>query len=556
MTVLGRALQIRKALSNSGRMWEVSSALTRYGFGEILVKVGIRKPKETIDDGHIKFRSAPERLRLLFENLGPTFIKLGQLAGGRPDLIPPEFLEELNKLQDKVEPIPYPAIKAIVESTYGKPIEEMFSSFDTLPLASASIAQVHTARTLTGEDVVLKIQKPDVERILNKDFEILELTAELMESTLPEVKRFNPLRVVKEFKRLILQEIDFDREANTIKRYRQNFSHSSFLVIPKVYSELSSKKILVMERVQGFRITDLESLKKHNIDPKALLQKGLDHHMESLMVHGLFHADPHSGNMLVLPDGRLALLDFGSVGWLSPKSRNSLVNLFLSLVSQDYDALVEEYLDLSPREGTSHSTQSRDQLARDISLMMAPYYGISLKEIPAAQLMLEASGLAFKYYIQLPQDLIAVFKSNMILEGIGRTLDPDFDLLESAGRYSKKVLREKLRPQSLVRTLLRSSRDAQRFIQKGPRLGLEIMRQLEAGQLEVQLKSSEWERFSQLEQQKQKLLVLCALFLGSAVLLGFMLSSANTPNTFIYRSCEIFAAGSGAALLLTLLRRK
>lgn len=555
MTVLSRALQIRKALANVGRMREISSAVTRYGFGEILHRIGLGASKEVQDDGQTKLRSAPERLRLLFENLGPTFIKIGQLASARPDLIPKEFIEELQKLQDKVDTLPYATIKTLVEANFSKPIESMFSSFDTLPLASASIAQVHAARTLTGEDVVLKIQKPDVERILQKDFEILSLIAELAEATLPEVALFNPVLIVKEFKRLLIQEIDFEREARTIERYKKNFQNSNFLVVPAVYKELSNKKILTMERIQGFRITDMESMNKYSIDAKALLKKGLDHHMESLMVHGLFHADPHSGNMLVQTDGRLALLDFGSVGWLSPKSRNSLVNLFLSLISQDYDALVEEYLELSPRMGKSHSTQTRDQLAREVSLIMAPYHGVSLNEIPAAEIMLEVSSLAYKYQIQLPQDLIAVFKSNMILEGIGRTVDPDFDLLDSAARFSKKVIQQKVKPQGLLKAALRSSRDIQRFVQKGPRLGLEIMRQIESGQLEVKLKSSEWEKMLELEAFRQKVLTFSVLFLGSVILLGFLFQ-AQSSNLFLFHITQIFAAGSAIALLLTLLRRK
>lgn len=555
MTVLSRALQIRKGLANVGRMREISAAVSRYGFGELLVRVGIGAPKEIQEDGQSKLRSAPERLRLLFENLGPTFIKIGQLAAGRPDLVPREYIEELQRLQDKVETVPYSVIKNIVEFELKKPIEELFSSFDTLPLASASIAQVHAARTLTGEDVVLKIQKPDVDRILQKDFEILSLIAELAEATIPEVANFHPTLIVKEFKRLLIQEIDFEREARTIERYQKNFQNSEFLVVPSVYRELSNRKILTMERIQGFRITDMESMNKYGIDAKALLRKGLDHHMESLMVHGLFHADPHPGNMLVLHDGRLALLDFGSVGWLSPKSRSSLVNLFLSLVSQDYDSLVEEYLELSPRSGKSHSTQTRDQLAREVSLIMAPYHGVSLHEIPAAEIMLEVSSLAFKYQIQLPQDLIAVFKSNMILEGIGRMVDPEFDLLESAARFSKKVIQQKIKPQGLLKAALRSSRDIQRFVQKGPRLGLEIMRQIEAGQLEVKLKSSEWERMLEIEAFRQRVFTFAVLFLGSVIFLGFLIQNPNA-NLFLFHLTQIFAATTAIALLLTLLRNK
>ncbi len=556
MTVLSRALQIRKALTNLGRMREISSALSKYGFGELLQKIGLKKSSEIQEDGSVHFRSTPERLRLLFENLGPTFIKIGQLAAGRPDLFPADFVAELEKLQDRVEAVPYPQIKAILEANFNKALENLFASFDPIPLATASIAQVHTARTLHGDDVVVKIQKPDVDKILTKDFEILELIAELVEESIPEAKAFRPTEVVREFKHLILQEIDFNKEARTIQRYGDNFKSSQFLVIPRVYPEYSTSRVITLERIQGFRITDTELFEKYGIDRKVILKKGIEHHMESLMVHGLFHADPHAGNMLVLPDGRLALLDFGSVGWLSPRSKASLVNLFLALISEDYEGLVDEYLELSPRDGHSHSSQTRESLTREVGRIMAPYFGVPLKEIPAAQLMLDASQVAFKHHIRLPSDLIAVFKSNMILEGIGRALNPDFDLLDSALLFARRTLKDKMQPSHLLRTLLKSSKDVQRFIRKAPRLGLEIMRQVEAGQLEVKLKSSELEKLLILENTRQKKNSISTLFLGSSLLLGLLLNVPTLQHVWILYLSEAVVCISGAYLLLSLIRQK
>jgi len=555
MTVIARALQIRRGLSNVGRMREISAAVSRYGFGELFNRLGITRSKKILEDGQINILSAPERLRMLLESLGPTFIKIGQLAAGRPDLIPPEFLIELEKLQDRVEAIPYTIIKNLVEENFRRKLEDVFTSFDPLPLASASIAQVHTARTLSGEDVIVKIQKPDVERILNKDFEILILIAELAESTFQELRPFHIVNIVKEFRRLILQEIDFQRESQNIKRYRENFSSSDFLVIPRVFDEYSSKKIITLERIQGFRITEVDQYARYNIDPNVVLKKGLDHHMQSLMVYGLFHADPHGGNMLVMHDGRLALLDFGSVGWLSPRSRNSLINLFLALVSEDYEALIDEYLEISPHTGNNHSSEAREALTREATYIMAPYFGTSLKNIPAAKLMLEVSSLAFKYHIQLPQDLIAVFKSNMTLEGIGRTLDPDFDLLASALKFAKNVLRNKLQPQSLMRSFVRSSRDVQRFAQKAPRLGLEIMRQIESGQLEVKLKNSEWDKFENLERSKQGTFILSIIFIGSVIFCGNLLTTTQFVDSNLLRIGESFALVSLAFLILKFFKR-
>ncbi len=497
MTLLTRASQVSRAVKNVGRMREIAATMGRFGFGELVDRLNLKKlgvDRVQKSNQTILSRPMPVRLRLLLEQLGPTFIKVGQILSGRPDLVPHDIVKEFEKLQDHVAPLPFNLLKESLEKNLGRKIEECFSSFDTEALASASIAQVHAARTLDGDDVVVKIKKPEVEKILNRDLEILEAFAALAEKYIPEVRSFRPTLIVNEFKKALLLETDFTREANHIKRFRENFATSAFLVVPKVYFDLSGPQVLTMERLRGVKLSNLEAVRSMGVDPHDLLSNGMDCFFQSMLVDGLFHGDPHGGNILVLPDGRMGLIDFGSVGWLSQKSKDALINMFLSLVTEDYDSLVAEYLRMSPPVMGSRSSTNLEALQREVGNVFAPYHGLPLKEIPAGKLLMDATYLAFRHKVTLPADLVLVFKAIMTLEGIARTLDPNFDLLASASKYSKIVLKDQYDPKRIGKDLLFMGRDWGRFLQSVPRQMTETLRQIESGELKLNLHVSNLDR--------------------------------------------------------------
>ncbi len=489
MTLLSRATQVSRAMKNVGRMREIAAAMSRFGFGALVARLRLKKfgISSKDSDQESTARPVPVRLRLLLEQLGPSFIKIGQILAGRPDLVPAEIIHEFEKLQDSVAPLPFMDLKPSLEASLGRKIEDCYASFDTEALASASVAQVHAARTLDGDDVVVKIKKPGVEKFLSQDLEIVELFAHLAESYIPELRPFKPSRLVAEFKRSLLLETDLEREARNMDRFRDNFATSSFLVIPKVYKELSGPNVITMERLRGVKLQDVQGVKAMGVDLSELLRQGMQCFFQSILVDGFFHADPHGGNILVLADGRMGLIDFGSMGWLSFKSKSAVLGMFLALVTEDYEALVAEYLHLSPPQSGSRSSTNLELLEREVSQVFAPYYGLPLKDIPAGKLLMEATHIAFQYRVSLPQDLVLVFKSIMTLEGIGRSLDPNFDLLGSASHFTQRAVWDLYDPKKLGKDALFLLRDWARLLEKFPRQISETLRQIEAGEIKVNI---------------------------------------------------------------------
>jgi ubiquinone biosynthesis protein len=491
-------------------MREIAGAMSRFGFSAVLEKLGLDffipatykpdKEKETLP--------LPRRIRLLLEDLGPTFIKFGQILSGRPDLIPVEFTDEFKLLQDHVKAVSIQEIKATFEGALNKKFEDCFASFDTEPLATASIAQVHSARTLAGDDVVVKVKKPGVERLIQQDLEILELLAQLAENYLDEIKIFRPVNIVREFRTSLLAETDFVRETTNMKRFRENFIDSDFLVVPKPYLDLSAGSIITMERIRGTSLSDIEKVREMGVDPKTLIARGMEVFYQSVMVNGLFHSDPHGGNILVLPDGRMALIDFGSVGILTDKSRRAVISMFLALVAGDFDWLVQEYINLSPASAGSRNSNNVEALQREVSSVFAPYYGLPLREIPGGRLLMEASGIALRHKVTLPRDLLMVFKAIMIMEGLGRQLDPDFDIVAAGSKYAKNVLASMYSPEQLLKTVLFTGRDYFQMFRTLPRQISEVLRQIECGEAKIDLNIKNLSEFGRSQERSRGLMAL------------------------------------------------
>ncbi len=510
MKILRRVSQVRKTVKNVGRMREIAAAMSRFGFSAVLEKLHLDFfiPATYKRDHEKESLPLPRRIRLLLEDLGPTFIKFGQILSTRPDLIPVQFTEEFKMLQDHVKAVPIQDIKATFESSLNKKFEDCFASFDTEPLATASIAQVHSARTLAGDDVVVKIKKPGVERLIQQDLEILELLAQLAENYLDEIKIFRPANIVREFRTSLLAETNFERETTNMKRYRDNFIDSEFLVIPKPYLDLSGGSVITMERIRGVNLSDIDKVREMGVDPKALIARGMEVFYKSVMVDGLFHSDPHGGNILVLPDGRMALIDFGSVGILTDKTRRSVISMFLALVAGDFDWLVQEYINLSPAAAGSRNSNNVEALQREVSNVFAPYYGLPLREVPGGQLLMEASGIALRHKVTLPRDLLMVFKAIMIMEGLGRQLDPEFDMVAAGSKYAKNVLVSLYSPEQILKTVLFAGRDYFQMFRSLPRQISEVLRQIECGEVKIDLNVKNLSEFGKSQERSRSLMAL------------------------------------------------
>ena len=441
---------------------------SRYGFGHLVEQLGLlrfvsmgkrlvfsknRRPLE-------QRLSTPERLRLMFEELGPSFIKLGQVLSCRPDLLPIEYAQELCKLTDSVSPFPFEDARSIVEHDLGAPLSRIFLEFDPVPIAAASIAQVHRAKLLDNSDVMVKIQRPHIDRIIAKDISILEGIAELIEAYAPEMAVYNPRGIVEEFARTISRELDFYIEASNAIQLRNNFEHSEILYVPRIFDEVSSKRVLVLERIEGIRIDDFRQIDLRGFDRKELAKKGASAFFQMVLRDGLFHADPHPGNIFVLSDGRIGLVDFGIMGRVNGDNMEHFANLFIALSEHDYDTLVRQYVNLGfLSEEYTDLDKFQREMKEDLAELLEPYYGMKVKQIDFGAYVARVMRILTRYNLKLPQNLYLMDKALLTLEGILKQLDPEFDYFASAKPYVVQLIKDKRSPLRMARVFRKNMND-------------------------------------------------------------------------------------------------
>lgn len=413
-------------------------------------------------------------MRLAFEELGPTFIKFGQLLATRPDLIPAIYTEEFNKFHDQVTPLKFAEIESVLKSHFGAPPEKIFSTFNREALAAGSIAQAHLAQLTTGEKVVVKIQRPGIENIISEDLGVLYILAELLEKYVPEAKSFNPMAVVDEFARTLDLETNFIIEANNIRRFQENFANEPSIKIPDVYGAYSGKRVLVLEELEGIPLSHKNALDQEGINPEAVLRVGLRCYLKMVFTDGLFHGDLHAGNMFVLPNNRVGLIDFGVIGRLNRKTQSAIANMFVALAGEDYDRFAYEYVDLAPYT----DLVDVDLLARDLRDMIAPYYGLTLKHVNVGKLLMDSTALASRYGLQLPPELIMFFKSIISIEGMGRVIMKDFNFLAYGLEFAAELVQSKAEPTRVLRDLSSVGRDLNSLVSTLPRQLKQILRRL------------------------------------------------------------------------------
>lgn len=418
--------------------------------------------------------SAPVRLRKAFEELGPTFVKLGQLLASRPDLIPQEFCDEFKVLHDQVEPVSFSAIRKVIEDHYRKDLSEVFLSFSETPLASASIAQVHTAVLFNGIEVVVKAQRPGIQKLIEEDLQVLEQLVTLIEKYLPEAHIYNPRGILKEFGRTLELETNFIIEANNIKRFAQNFSDDPRVVIPEVYLDFSGPKVLVMEELKGRALSQKSAIQLEGADPIEILKLGVRTYLKMVYTHGFFHGDLHAGNLFVLSGNRIGLIDFGVVGRLTRKTRSAIASMFLALAEEDFERMAYVYVDMAPY----NDHVDVDGFAQDLAYILGPYIGLTMKQVNIGRLLMQSSSVAAKHGIILPSELVLFFKSIVSIEGVGRTISDDFDFMAESLTYSKHLIQTGVDPKRLSHDLGLFAKDLNQFLYSFPRQVRQTVRRI------------------------------------------------------------------------------
>lgn len=456
-------LRLPQTVRNLARVREVVGVIVKYGFGDVLARTGLEGVAER-GRNLLRFRRerealvelrTEERVRMALEELGPTFIKLGQILATRPDLVPLSWIEELRKLQDDVAPFAPAEARRQIEAELGRPIGEIFAQFGEEPIAAASIAQVHRATLPSGEDVAVKVRRPDLERTIATDVDVLRTLAGLVEENLPELRGYDPVGVVEEFSRSIVREIDLTQEAANYQRFTSDFADDERIHVPKAYRELCTDKILVVEWIDGIKADDVPALDAAGIDRKALAQTGTNFVLEQLFGNGFFHGDPHPGNWFVLPGGRIAPIDLGQMGTLDRDTLDDLLDLIVGILLQDAGRILRLFVRL---ELVDDEVDAK-ALERDVDELIVRFHSVPIGEVDVSQLMTQIFEVLARHRVRVPADLFLIGKALATMEGTARTLDPAMDPLEAIRPYALKLWIGRLQdPRYLARDGLRVAR--------------------------------------------------------------------------------------------------
>jgi len=510
-----RISSIPQLYRNVNRWGEILSVLSKYGLANWLGRLGPEFAKDLFKapGGTAIARLGWEtRIRLAAVELGPTFIKLGQMLSTRPDLVGVTLAEELRHLQANVFPDPPETVRQTIEVEHGRPVEELFSDFDDAALASASIGQVHCARLKTGEAAVVKVQHAGIEPKVAVDTEILNGLAQLAER-MPEFENYRPRAIAEEFQRTIRRELDFTRERRNMEEFAKNFAGNPTIHVPRPYPELSTRKVLTMERIEGIKLSETERLKAAGLDLAAVARHGANAYMEMIFSHSFYHGDPHPGNVLLLDDNRIGLLDFGMVSRIDERLHEDIGEMLLALGSLDSVHLTS----IIVRLGSIPPELDRAALSVDVADFVAHFAGQSLDDLDVSGALNELIELIRRYRVTLPARIAMLIKTLITLEGTGRLLNPHFSLLEVMKPYRRKILQRRLSPGRKIRKMRRFYAEIEHLIGILPQGIVDILEQVQSGKFDVHLDHRG------LEPSVNRLvlgMLASALFLGSALMIS------------------------------------
>lgn len=475
-------------------MRQIAVIAARHGFGELTDRAGLwrmlgRKEKVEVSP-EAQRASTARRFRMLLNDLGPTFVKLGQILSTRGDLLPAEVIEELAMLQDQVDPIPLEQVHAQIRESLGREVDELFAKIEPVPLAAASIAQVHRAVTLSGEEVAVKVQRPGIAERIDSDLTVLRSLARLLEAVVEETGVYTPTGIVDEFDRAIHEELDFINEASNIRAFLANHTERPYLKIPRVYEELSSRRVLTLEFISGVKISHAQLAKE---DRETLARHLLDGSFRQLFEDGLFHGDPHPGNLLVLEGNRLALLDFGVVGRLTKPMQETLVMLCLAVALKDSDSVAR----LLYRVGVADARANLAGFRNDIEAILGQHLPTTLGEVDAQTLLRDLLDLAVKYRIRIPKEYALLSRASISMEGMLRSLYPEMNILEVALPYAKELLAGRYDPSQLQGGLMRTLLRFQSLATDLPTQLSQILLDLESGKFSVTVRAEQFDRLNE-----------------------------------------------------------
>ncbi len=507
------------------RLHEIASVMIRYGWGDLVRVLGISGVLERAgrvlhwhSTSEISQLDAPVRVRRALEELGPSFVKLGQVLATRVDVFPPDWIAEFEKLHSQVPAVPYEQLHhELVAAIKGEPAE-VFAAFDPVPLAAASIAQVYRAVLKDGTRIVVKMRRPGIEAVVQADLRIMEHAARLLESEVPDSRRYDPVQIVSQFRRSLSRELDLAKEARNIDQFARNFGDDPLVKIPRVYWEFTNDYVNVQEEIIGAAGVAPDKLRAQGLDPKLLAARGADTVLRMVLEHGYFHADPHPGNVLFLPDNRIGMIDFGMVGMLTNFRRNQIVDMLHALTRKDEQALLQVLLDWS-----DESVRDEDRLAYDVAELLQNYDDLQLKDVKIGGLLNDITAIMRDNNLVLPADLTLLFKTLITLEGLGQQLDPEFHMIDHVTPFVERVIQQRYTPQALLARGRKSVRETLEVLADLPRDLRHLLRDMRRGRIKIDLDLKRLDQFGhQLNRASNRLtmgILTASLVVGSSIIM-------------------------------------
>ncbi len=512
---------IRK-LQNLRRIRQIFHVLAKYGFGYLTSRLNITffraarfKASEDID---VSSMPVPVRVRKSLEELGPTFVKLGQMLSTRPDLIPLNYCREFESLQDRVPPGDFEDILRQIRAEFNQEASELFEDFSSEPIAAASLAQVHEAVLSTGEKVVVKVQRPGIENVIYSDLELLHFLARLAERYIEESRFYNPTGVIAEFRKVVQQEMNFSREAKNLERFTRNFKDDDAVCFPKVFHEYSGKRVLTMEKMSGLKVSDLDGIERAGLDRKEIAVNGARIVLKQIFTHGFFHADPHPGNLFVLEDNKIAFMDFGQTGRLHSSTRTHVADLLVAVFEKDSKAVIDIFFSM----GITAEDSMHFEL--DIEDLISRYYGVQLGDLRIGEFLADLISLIMSNRISVPADLFVLSKAMITIESIGRELDPEFNMVVQAKPFIDRIIRERYDPRVVAKDFRRFTSSGMSLARTLPADISEIIGKLKKGTTRIEFEHQGLEDFilhmDKVSNRISFSLIIAALVIGSTLIMS------------------------------------
>jgi ubiquinone biosynthesis protein len=543
---------IGKRMRHMSRYRDIAVALLRHGFEMVVEEIGFSQflplpQRLRVDKKEKNGKTIGERIRLVLEELGPTFVKLGQLASTRPDLIPEHIIRELEKLQDQVSPFSFADVRRIIEEELGGELDHIFRSFEEAPLAAASIGQVHRAILHSGEKVAVKIQRPHIAAIIETDLEILQDLTVLAERRLEWAAQYRIRDILDELSKSLRLELDYTVEARNAEKFSKQFQSDPTIYVPKVLWDYSTKKVLTMEYVEGIKLGELERLKQGGHNLKILAERLAKGMFQQIFMEGFFHGDPHPGNVLALPGDVIAFIDFGMVGRITPEMKYHLSSIIIALMRQSTDGVMKAIGDM----GLVPDEVDVSQLRQDIEQLREKYYHIPLSQVSLGEAVQDLLHVAFRHSIRIPSDLTLLGKALLTVEGVVEKLDPDFSVIDIAEPFGRQLLKERMRPKNVAEMAWKRLSDYGELFGDLPKNVKELTRLMKQGKVRLEIGIPDLDfLLRKLDQISNRLSFSIVLLSFSIIMVGIIIGSSMGRQSTLLWKIPAIEIGFGVATLM------